>query len=304
MVPMISIRVGLARTVRAPTGRTIGYYEYGDSLGTPLVALHGTPASGAGFGWIDEPARARGIRVLAPDRPGIGDTDASPRSGPAVVADYPPELAAFADALGLETFTVLGYSGGGPYAVAAAHAYTERVHMAAIVSGAGNVGVWSSIDDFEATDRQLTHLSLRAPALARAALSASNLVARVLPALSLRFALAEMTPPDRALMKNFASSRDALLLFTQALRNGAGGVVDDYAALGRPWGFPVEQVRVPMLCWHGTDDHIVPFRDSESLVARVPGARLTPWDGAGHLAIIERVGEVLDALTGVGDLTE
>ena len=78
---------------------------------------------------------------------------------------------------------------------------------------------------------------------------------------------------------------------------GAGGVVDDYAALGRGWGFAVEDITVPVHCWHATDDPIVPVQHSEELARRIPGARLTRWDGAGHLAIVDRIGEVLDVLT-------
>jgi pimeloyl-ACP methyl ester carboxylesterase len=286
------------RTVRTADGRVTGYYEYGDPRGTPVVALHGTPACGAGFAWADHAARARGIRLLAPDRPGVGDSDRWQAGRGATVDDYPPVLRAFADALGLTTFPVIGYSGGGPYALAVAHALADRVSVAAVVAGAGQVGEWATVDDFEATDRRLTKLSHRAPALARVVLSLSARAARVAANTSLRFVQIEMSPPDRALMAEFPTPRAALAVFTQSCRHGARGVVDDYAALGRPWGFAVEQISVPVLCWHAPTDEVVPLRHSEDLVRRIPGARLTQWDGEGHLAIIEHIGEVLDALTG------
>ena len=60
------------RPVPLPDGSTVGVYEYGDPGGRPVFAFHGVPACGAGFDWADEPARSRGIRLLAPDRPGVG----------------------------------------------------------------------------------------------------------------------------------------------------------------------------------------------------------------------------------------
>lgn len=284
------------RTVRTADGRVIGYYEYGDPEGAPLVALHGTPACGAGFAWADEGARVRGIRLLAPDRPGVGDSDPWEPGRGAVVDDYPPMLAAFADALGLSTFPVLGYSGGGPYALAAADAFPDRVTATGVVSGAGQVGAWASVDDFEATDRRLTRLSHRLPALAGAVLSLSAQAARVAPKISLRFAQLEMSAADRAVTAEFPTARAALSVFTQSCRRGAAGVVDDYAALGRRWGFAVEHIAMPVYCWHATADSVVPIRHTEELVRRIAGARLSRWDGEGHLAIIDHIGEVLDTL--------
>ena len=105
-----------------------------------------------------------------------------------------------------------------------------------------------------------------------------------------------MSAADRAVMAEFPSARATLAVFTQSVRRSAAGVVDDYAALGRPWGFPVEEISIPIHCWHATTDPIVPLRHSDELVRRIPGARLSRWVGEGHLAIVEHVGEVLDAL--------
>ena len=283
--------------VESADGRVTGYYEYGDPSGLPVIALHGTPACGAGFAWADEPARTRGIRLLAPDRPGVGESDRWPPGPGVTVSDYPPLLRAFTDALDISTFSVLGYSGGGPYALAAAQFLPDRIRSAAVVSGAGQVGVWASVGDFEATDRRLTHLANRAPALARVVLWGSARAARVAPRLSLRFAQIEMTAADRAVMARFPSARAALAVFSQSVGRSAAGVVDDYAAIGRPWGFPVEAISIAVHCWHATTDPIVPLRHSDELVRRIPGARLSRWIGEGHLAIVDHIGEVLDALT-------
>jgi pimeloyl-ACP methyl ester carboxylesterase len=213
------------------------------------------------------------------------------------VADYAPLLGAFADAMAVDSFAIVGYSGGGPYALAVAHAFPDRVRAAAVVSGAGQVGEWATVRDFETSDWVLTQLALHAPLLARASLSLSAYSVRVAPGMSRRIAQIEMTASDRAVMAKFPTARAALAVFSESCRHGAHGVVDDYALLGKPWAFPVETIAVPVHCWHGTDDHVVPLHHAEELVRRVPGAQLTQWEGAGHLAIVDRFGEVLDLVT-------
>src|SRR6476659_1974714 len=99
--PLQVITVGVQR---------VGLYEFGDPQGQPVLTFHGVPASGAGFDFADAPARKRGLRILAPDRPGIGRSSAADGWG---IADYPPMVARLADALGVDRFGVWGYSGGG-----------------------------------------------------------------------------------------------------------------------------------------------------------------------------------------------
>ncbi|HET9728132.1 MAG TPA: alpha/beta hydrolase, partial [Acidimicrobiia bacterium] len=199
-----------ALTLRTAHGRVVSYYEFGDADGVPVLALHGTPASGASFAWADAAARARGVRLIAPDRPGIGHSDRVARHERATVAQFAPAILDAVDALGVRGFSVLGYSGGGPYAVAIAAAAAERVHAGAIVSGAGQVGVWASSRDFERTDRNLTRLALRAPALARAALLLTARGAALAPRAAALLSGAEMSRRDRQVLRELADSRAAL----------------------------------------------------------------------------------------------
>jgi pimeloyl-ACP methyl ester carboxylesterase len=284
-----------ARVARLGSGRAVEYYAYGDPGGTPVFALHGTPACGAGFVWADFAARAFGLRVLAPNRPGVGQSDPL-LGGLKTVAQYADELGQFAAALNIERYALLGYSGGGPYAAAVAATRPDDVIAVAIVAGAGNVGEWAAIDDYVAADQRMTRLALRAPALARAALYASGASARRFPRPALHSLRRALRNSDRAVLDRFASPRAALAVFTRALTPGAGGVVDDYAALARPWGVDVSAITAPLRCWHSEGDVTVPVRHSEELVARVRGASLVRWDTDGHLAVVDRVSEVLDWL--------
>jgi pimeloyl-ACP methyl ester carboxylesterase len=83
-------------------------------------------------------------------------------------------------------------------------------------------------------------------------------------------------------------------LFTQALARSSAGAVTDYALLARPWRVPLADITVPVHCWHGTGDTLVPLAHSTALVERLPNARLTTWPGQGHLALITNIADVLD----------
>ena len=279
------------KTVNDTTGATVGYYEYGDPQGKPVLVFHGTPACGAGFAFADDAARQRRLRLIAPDRPGVGRSSRRPSWK---VSDYPPMVASFADAMGIDRFAVWGYSGGGPYAVACAANLGNRIDAAAISSGMGEVGVFASPSDFEKTDRQLLGLSVKHPGLARRILGISGWLARKSPKSAMKSFAKQLDPSDRAVAASLGDPETVMALFTRALQNGAHGVVADYAALAQPWDCDLWSVPITVRIWHGTADRMVPMHHAEQLAARLPKATLTTWEGEGHLGTITHVDEVLD----------
>jgi pimeloyl-ACP methyl ester carboxylesterase len=276
-------------------GREVGVYEYGDPAGRPVLALHGVPASGAGFAWTDEPARERGLRVLAPDRPGIGRS--TPVDG-ADIAGYPALVAALADAMDIPRFGVLGYSGGGPYAVALAAGLPERVQAVAVCAGMGQIGEWATIDDFEKTDRQFLAMSTKRPALARLVLGTVSRLARLSPGSAYKSMAKQLAPGDQPVLDTLGPPAEAMAMFTEAFTSGARGVVDDYRAINGPWGVDLAAITAPVRIYQGDADTMVPLRHAEELAKRLPAADLVRWPGAGHLGTIAHIDEILDWLAG------
>ncbi|MDQ1402582.1 MAG: hypothetical protein QOG03_898 [Actinomycetota bacterium] len=277
----------------AVDGKTVGVYEYGDPSGQPVMVFHGVPACGAGFGFADEPARERGLRLIAPDRPGVGLS--TPSDG-WTVGSYPSMVTALADALDIDRFAVWGYSGGGPFAVACAAAGGERVTRTAVSAGMGQVGVWAEDDDFEKTDRQMLVMSRKRPALARTMMAVGARLARMSPKSATKSFAKQVSESDRAVIDTMGTPAEVMALFTQAFLRGARGVIDDYRAIGQPWGVDLSAIRAPMRVFQGDDDPMVPPRHSEELANRVQGAELVMWPGEGHLATITHVAEILDWL--------
>ncbi|GAB91451.1 alpha/beta fold hydrolase, partial [Gordonia rhizosphera] len=120
-------------SVAVGEGRRIGFAEFGSATGRAVFWLHGTPGARR---QIPTEARAfaaeNDIRILGLDRPGVGSSTPYRYD---CVADFSTDLSTLADALGIDQFAVIGLSGGGPYALAVAHAFPERVVVAGILGG-------------------------------------------------------------------------------------------------------------------------------------------------------------------------
>jgi pimeloyl-ACP methyl ester carboxylesterase len=122
--------------IRLSNGRRLTFCEYGAADGTPAFFFHGWPGSRLDFAANQAAAAAAGVRVIAVDRPGIGGSDPQPRR---TVLDWPADIAALADSLGLDRFAVFGFSFGGPYVRACAYALPGRVIRAGLVSCLGPI---------------------------------------------------------------------------------------------------------------------------------------------------------------------
>jgi len=90
--------------VECADGRRLAFREYGAVDGAPVFNFHGWPGSRLDFAANDA---AAGVRVVAVDRPGMGGSDFQRRRR---VLDWPADVAAVADAFGLDRFAVLGFS--------------------------------------------------------------------------------------------------------------------------------------------------------------------------------------------------
>jgi pimeloyl-ACP methyl ester carboxylesterase len=112
-------------------GRTTAYEV--DGAGPPLVLLHGATGSGgdhfAGL-WS---TLATGFRCYMPDARGHGGT-AWDEGESWTTADLVADLDAFVDAVGLETFHLLGYSLGGMTALHYATRFPERLRTLVAIS--------------------------------------------------------------------------------------------------------------------------------------------------------------------------
>jgi len=222
-------------SIKLRDGRKLGYAEYGDPNGRPVLHFHGFPSSryeGCRTA-SDEIATRLRARVIVVERPGFGLSDF--KVGRTIV-DWPSDVVEFADALRLDRFAVTGLSGGGPYVATCAWKIPQRLLTAGIISGVSPLDAPGAFDGMYKTDRQGYDLARRAPWLLRLVYW---WVARDLRRDPVKFFseyAKELSEPDCAA---FAQT-EVLDVFSkmtiEAFRSGARGVTWDNVLLTRAWG--------------------------------------------------------------------
>jgi pimeloyl-ACP methyl ester carboxylesterase len=283
-----------AHVHRLPDGRAMGFAEFGQPGGQPLLFCHGFPGSRLGGSLLDGDARALGIRVIAPDRPGHGLSDFKGRRR---VGHWAKDVASLADTLGLDRFMVLGVSVGGPYAAACAALLRDRVAAAGIASGWGPPGAprtkpGARLPFLPALGRNVR--LLRRFSLSRAAKRIARDGARFVEK-----STAYAPPADRAVLADAGFRRVLVEDMREAFRQGARGPARDARVLTRRWGFRLEEIGVPVWLWHGHEDRNVPAAVARYVAERIPASRTTFYRADGHVStLVNHVGEMLTALRG------
>ena len=125
-----------SRQIKLPDGRNLAYAEYGPVEGNPVFYFHGFPSSRLDWRLFhdDDTLAELNVRVIAPDRPGYGLSD---HKRGRTISGWPEDVVELAGALGIDAFSVLGVSGGGPYAASCAFSIPDRLSKSGIVCGMG-----------------------------------------------------------------------------------------------------------------------------------------------------------------------
>jgi pimeloyl-ACP methyl ester carboxylesterase len=281
--------------VLLPDGRRLSYTEWGDPAGRPVLEFRGLPSSRGGDA-IDLAALVRaGVRRITVDRPGVGFSDPQPGR---TLLDWPDDIRALAETLGLETFAVLGTSGGGPYAAACAYSLPDRVSRAVIVSGLGPLDRPGALHGMNRGEAATMILARRVPMLARCVVGAVVTAERLRPGAVYRGLLKALPEVDRRVAAQ-PRVRDSLAdSYTLAFRQGVGGQVHDWAMIASPWGFRPEDISVPVQLHHGLLDDRVPPHHARDLAARIPNCELTEYQDEGHMLVFSHAEEMLITTAG------
>lgn len=287
-------------------GRTVGLARYGADRGLPVLALHGAPASRLMFDVADIPAKALGLTLYCPERPGYGLTPPDPTP---TLTSRSDQLVGVADALGLERFALLGVSGGAPYAVAMAARLGERVAALGLVSPMGPVAEFAAAERHGDIDPSIGRLArghriffLVMPKRKRFVSMQAALGARAFKAAPKAFAMVFaklLSKADAKVLQQPHVEASLIAMTLEAIRQGAGGGVADLEIFSREWGVDYSAVRTPVVLWQGTADRIVPSAVSVWLSGLIPNCRLERLEGAGHFWVYDHVADVLGTLAGV-----
>ena len=279
--------------VPLPDGRVIGYAEYGVPDGQACFYFHGHPGSRLEARFAESAAAAAGVRLVALDRPGYGRSDfVEGRS----ILDWPDDVAATADALGIDRFLVVGGSGGGPYALACAYKMPERVVRAGVISGVGPHNVKGIAKGMRWQNRVGFRWGARWPALARMLMRSMERGIRERPERTVDALVNAMSPADAAVARRPRVRELLGDIVAEAFRQGSAGAAWDVVLLGRPWGFSLREIRPTVYLWQGEADVLVPPGMGRYQAEQIPDCQARFYPGEGHLLVIDHIDEVIGAL--------
>lgn len=285
-------------TVTLSDGRRLAYTEWGTATGRPVVYFHGTPGSRI---WIpDEAATVEaGVRLIVPDRPGVGGSD--PKL-PRTIGEWPADVVELADALGIPRFAVVGVSAGGSYTAACAALIPSRLTDVAIVSGSLSHWCWEERpgvqEGWSVQDRAVFELIQRDVA-AGVRLATGNLV---------DFAREIDEHPER-MNEDLAQAEGDRWFFQDPARveafndylrstfsQGPDAAVWEFIKVYLPWGFRLADIPIPVRIWHGSQDPWVTTDDIDFQVSAIPRSSLVVWPDSGHLGFIKHWDEIMTTL--------
>jgi pimeloyl-ACP methyl ester carboxylesterase len=282
--------------LRVPDGRSLDVFLAGPESGTPLLFHVGTPGAGLPFAPFLESLAERGLRYVSFSRPGYGS---STRCEGREVVDVVGDFAAVLDAIGAERCYLIGWSGGGPHALACAARLPDRVIATATIGGVAPFPAealdWTAgmgaenVEEFAAAlagaDELTAFLERAAPVL------------RVVTPREVADAFGDLIDDvDRGSLTG-AFSEWMADVFHEALRDGYWGWFDDDMAFTRPWGFELDEIGVPVFIWQGAHDRMVPFAHGEWLAAHIRAARPRLFAEHGHLSLaVDALPRIIDEL--------
>lgn len=298
---MATVDFGAAadRSVRLPDERVLGYREYGDANGRPLFYFHGWPSCRLEAAGWDAPAKRAGVRIISADRPGIAT---STYKAGFRLRDWPTDVSALAEALGIGRFAVVGISSGGPYSLACGRYLPEMVTAAGLVGGVGPL-------DVEEPGRFIYEPELQIIGLARWASWVARAILRVMlwrmarnPEKALVNLEKQMTDADRTALADPQERAALREVLRETGRAGAHGLIDSIRIEGDPWGFALEEVTVPVFLWQGEEDTFCYPEMARYMAEQLPDCRATFCPGEGHFStIVNRAEEILSTLAAASD---
>lgn len=279
-----------------PDGRTLEYLAEGPSSAIPLVLHHGTPSGTVRYAPLFDAALAGGLRVVHASRPGYATSTPHPGRR---VADVAADTAALLDALDAPTFVTVGWSGGGPHALACAALLPDRCLAAATIAGVAPYDA-EGIDWLEGMGQENVAefgAAVAGPGPLDAFLDAAAApMTQVKPEQIIEAFGDLISDVDKQALTGGGLAEYLADSFRAAVSVSTAGWRDDDLAFVKDWGFALEDIKVPVSLWQGDQDRMVPFAHGGWLAAHLPSADVHLVPGEGHLSLIANFATIVDYL--------
>lgn len=276
-------------TLELLDGRTLGYAEYGDSKGRPLFYFHGWPSSRFQGERFDDVAKKLRVRVISIDRPGYGlSTYYEGRT----LLDFCDDVVFLADKLNIKKFSVVGVSGGGPFAAAMAYKIPNRLQKVGIVVGLAPTWVPGILSGMSFTGKIGWANYSKFPFLAHLGAKYHDLDAKYFSGLFSKFEFRAKV--DQAVLKSLKD--EAKRNKKEAFKQGSKGAEKDLVLYTKDWGFRLEDIKAKVYLFYGDADKNVPIVMGKYYASHIKGAKLIVYPNEGHLIQVTHREKIIKTL--------
>jgi pimeloyl-ACP methyl ester carboxylesterase len=290
----------LDQSIMLADGRRLGYDEYGPSDGKPLFYFHGTPSSRKDWRTLGNEGLPEklGVRVIVADRPGMG---LSSFQRGRRIGDWSADVAALADALKIERFAMLGYSGGGPYVLACAQKIPQRLTAAGVAAGEGPADQPGIYEGINPQALQFMRTAREKPWQFRLTWGMVCAMTRYTPGLLARRGgfFTGLPEADKVVTQKHPELSQALYAaMIESVRSGTRGPQWDAALAVSPWDFPIDSISIPVYLWQGECDRNVSPAAGRYFARTIPQCRATFLPGEGHVSLaVNHLEQILRTFT-------
>ena len=282
------------QSITLTDGRALAWVAFGPVDGRPVVYCHGFPSAGAEAAFVEEAAHAAGACMLAPDRPGYGRSDRAPGR---TLTGWVDDAVALLDHIEIDAAPVIGFSGGGPYALACAARCPGRFPRVATFGALDWLAGAGSEADMAALSRLSIRLARRFPPAHAATFHLLAILIRIAPQTLFSLLSAGHCPADQAVFGDPHVRSKWTLALHDSVMQGAGGAIDELRLYVAARPFALTAIEVPVELWHGLDDTVVPPVHGERLAAALPRCEARFLPGEGHFSTpVKAIGEALERL--------
>ena len=263
------------------SNKKIAYHDFGDPNGKPIIFFHGTGSHIHSL-LLHKPAVEYGFRMITPDRPGVGDSDFYKWE----LTDFAKDVEGLADHLELNTFGIMGISGGGPTLYATAYTFPERLNFCVDLACAKPVFTDPEmIKDQGLADKFYAKVGAKLP------LALFEIPYGILGTMQKIF----KSPKSFAKMFNDSLCEADKLIFDMPdfqyvfmhdfqylFKHGAKGPAYDAQTNYRKWDFDIREVEFPVQVYQGSDDKFIPPKHSNWLIGKLKNVNITTYEKQGH----------------------
>ena len=285
-------------TICLPDGRRLGYMVLG--VGNPVFYFHGTASSRLETLLIRELVSSQQIQLIGVDRPGYGLSSFADRKK---LGEFSEDINYLAEHLGIEKCALLGWSGGGPYALTYAAMFPEKVTQAVVVSSPS-----LPFDVATAHNSPLARYVMKVPALGlwvlkrlqHQVLKARKDVAGFVRSKDVKRLFGDMGGEDVKFFENEAWLTLMLDSMAEAFRQndyGVRAVFQEHRIFMNPWAEPLSQIPPgKVVIWQGTDDKTCRVENAYRNAGVVSGAQVKVFEGEGHCVMFNNIDKLAKML--------